>query len=136
MILLDTSGALALLDAGEREHGRVKQVVAATVGPLVVTDFVLAELDFLVLKRLGIAAEKELIAQLIEGVFLREPVSDGDLRRASEITTRYRDQELGLTDATLMALTERLEVRRVLTLDRRHFGVFRDARGQALELLP
>jgi hypothetical protein len=136
VILVDTSGLLALLDRGEPEHARVTAAVRAERGPLVVTDLVLAETDFLVLKRLGREAERDFVAQLLEGVFLREAVTDGDLRRAHEIGARHADLALGLTDATLMALGERLRVRRVLTLDRRHFAAFRDHRGRALELVP
>jgi hypothetical protein len=136
VILVDTSGLLALLDRGEPEHARVTAALRHERGPLVVTDLVLAEADFLILKRLGRAAEGEFVAQVVEGVFLREAVTDLDLRRAQEIGSRYADLALGLTDATLMALGERLRVRRVLTLDRRHFATFRDHRGRALELVP
>lgn len=136
MILVDTSGLLALLDRGEPEHQRVTAALKSERGPLVVTDFVLAETDFLVLRRLGRAAARDFLAQLLEGVFLREAVIELDLRRAQEICVRYADQDLGLTDATLMALTERLHVRRVLTLDRRHFAAFRDRRGRPLEVVP
>lgn len=50
-------------------------------------------------------------------------------------TIATSDQSLGLTDATLMALAERLRAP-VLTLDWRHFGLYRDRRGKPLELLP
>lgn len=135
MILVDTSGVLALVDRGEREHGRARAAVGRHKGPLVVTDFVLAEADYLLLRRLGPAAARAFIEQVLDGVFLREPVTDADLRQARAIAARYPDQELGLTDATLMALAERL-TRRVLTLDRRHFAIFRDRHGRPLDLLP
>lgn len=65
----------------------------------------------------------------------REPVDADDLVRAGEILATYADQDFGLTDAALMAVAERLSVP-VLTLDRRHFGVFRDRKGNGLRLLP
>lgn len=99
-------------------------------------DFVLAETDYLVLRRLGRRAEREFLAQVRQGAVLREAVTDADLGRASEIIERFADQELGLTDASVMAVAERLDLLRVLTLDRRHFTPFRDRRGRALELLP
>ena len=135
MILLDTSGLLALLDAGEPTH---RQALAAISGkhPLMVTDLILAETDYLVLKRLGVKAEQELLDQILEGAFLREPISVDDLRRAREIVKRYADAAVGLTDATAMAVAERLSIEEVLTLDRRHFSPFRTRKGRALELLP
>jgi len=136
MIIADTSGLLCLLDAGEAEHPRVSACVAEEPGPLVTVDFVLAETDHLVLMRLGRRAEREFLAQVMEGAALREAVTDADLGRACEIIDRFADQEIGLTDAALMAVSERLDSLRVLTLDRRHFTPFRDRRGRALELLP
>ena len=136
MMVLDTSGLLALLDSGEREHARSSDAVRKDRGPLVVIDFVLAETDYLVLHRLGRAAERGFLAQLLEGVFLREAVTDADLRRAQEIAERFGDQDLGLTDASLMAVTERLDGHKVLTLDRRHFAPFLDRRGRPLDLHP
>ena len=40
-----------------------------------------------------------------------------------------------MTDAAVMGVAERLGAP-VLTLDRRHFGAFRDRKGTALALLP
>ena len=48
----------------------------------------------------------------------------------------YQDAEVGLTDASIVALAERYKIRRVLTLDRRHFGMFRPEGLEYLELLP
>jgi predicted nucleic acid-binding protein len=136
VIILDTSGLLCLLDSGEKEHARAVAAVEVDPGPLVTIDFVLAETDFLVLKRLGSKAERAFISQLISGAIQREAVTPDDLVRALAISRRFHDQNLGLTDAAVMALTERLETRKVLTLDRRHFAPFRDRRGRALDLLP
>jgi len=135
MIVADTSGLLALLDEGEARHDEVRLVVSESRGPVVTIDLVLAELDFLLLTRLGGAAERDFVDQLLAGGLLREPVGTPDLRRAREILESYRDQAFGLTDATLMAVAERLDVA-VLTLDRGHFGVFRSRKGRRLLLLP
>ena len=49
---------------------------------------------------------------------------------------RYRDQDVGATDASLVVLAARDGTRKVLTLDHRHFTVLRGARGHGFELLP
>jgi len=135
VILLDTSGLLAALDRGEPDHARVQRAIESHPGPLLVLDVVLAETDFLVLKRLGRKAERAFLDQLVGGVLHRESLRDGDLKRAREIVEWFDDQAVGLTDAALMAVAERLAVP-VLTLDRRHFVSFRTRRGKALTLLP
>lgn len=135
MIVCDTSGLLALLDEGEPDHARVREAVGEARGPRVTIDYVLAEIDYLLVKRLGLAAEQKFLGQVQGGALLREPVGNADFDRAIEIARAYGDLELGLTDAAVMAVAERLQAP-VLTLDRRHFTPFRDRRGRPLALLP
>jgi predicted nucleic acid-binding protein len=60
----------------------------------------------------------------------------GDVAAATEIVERYRDQELGLADASIVVLAERYGTTDVLTLDERHFRVLRTQDGRAFRLLP
>ncbi len=135
MILADTSGLIALLDRGEPRHGDVRGAVMADSGPLLTIDLVLAETDFLIRSRLGQKAGNAFLGQVCGGAVLREALDAVDLARAREIIARFGDQDFGLTDAALMAVAVRIGVP-VLTLDRRHFGIFRDRKGDALPLLP
>ncbi len=135
MILADTSGLLALLDEGEPRHLEVRGAVEADSGPLLTIDLVLAETDFLVRSRLGRSAGRAFLDQICAGALLREPLAPADLLRAQKILDQFEDQDFGLTDAALMGVAERLGAP-VLTLDRRHFGVFRGLKGAALVLLP
>ena len=48
MIIADTSGLLALYNQREPNHHRVRVAVESIAGPLVVSPFVVAELDYLV----------------------------------------------------------------------------------------
>lgn len=47
----------------------------------------------------------------------------------------YADLPLGTTDATVIALAERLNVSEVATLDRRHFSMVRPRHVRAFTLL-
>jgi predicted nucleic acid-binding protein len=59
-----------------------------------------------------------------------------DLARCREIQTQYEDQSVGVVDASVLALLERLGESKLVTLDHRHFGVLRPAHVEALQLLP
>jgi predicted nucleic acid-binding protein len=59
-----------------------------------------------------------------------------DIARAYEIMTIYADTPIGFVDASIVALAERYKIRQVLTLDRRHFAMFRPRGLGYLELLP
>ena len=59
-----------------------------------------------------------------------------DLVRMAELTEQYADLGLGGTDASVVAIAERLGIERVATFDRRHFGVVRPSHVTAFTLLP
>lgn len=65
-----------------------------------------------------------------------EPLQGADLARASALLDQYADLGLDFGDACIVALAERLNVRRLLTLDRRHFAAVRPRHCSALEVLP
>ena len=49
---------------------------------------------------------------------------------------RYRDQAIGVADASIVVLADRYRTREVLTLDHRHFDVLRPLSGGRFKLLP
>ena len=59
-----------------------------------------------------------------------------DLERANEIMNQYSDANVGLVDAAVVAVAERLNIKRILTIDQRHFGLFKPRQLGFLELLP
>lgn len=62
--------------------------------------------------------------------------NDADWERIRILVDRYRDLRLSGTDASVIAIAERLGVTRVATIDQRHFHVVRPAHCDALELFP
>jgi predicted nucleic acid-binding protein len=136
VLVADTSGILAALNANDGAHERVRETLEREVGRIVVPELVLAEVDYLTLKHLGQAAAESFIEDVLAGGWSREPVLDADLRRALEVIRRHADQQVGLVDASIVATAERLRVTRILTLDRRHFSVFRLWNKKAPSILP
>ncbi len=64
MMLLDTSGLLAALFPDQRQHDACAAALLAADGPLLLSPFVLAELDYLVVKLAGVSVERLLPADL------------------------------------------------------------------------
>ncbi len=119
--MLDTSGLLAAIDASQRHHAAAAAALRASEGPLLLSPFVLAELDYLLATRVSTKAAVALLDQVADGAYRLEPMTAGDIARASEIIGRYRDLELGVADASLVVLAERYRTSDILTLDQRHF---------------
>ena len=53
-----------------------------------------------------------------------------------ELVEQYADLPLGTTDASVIAIAERLDLNEIATLDRRHFTVVRPRHVDAFTLLP
>ncbi|MEX2196579.1 MAG: PIN domain-containing protein [Thermoleophilaceae bacterium] len=136
MIVLDTSGVLAALDASQRHHAAAAAALAAAGPPLVLSPFVLAELDYLLATRVGRAAQQALLVEVARGAYTLAPFGAGGVRRAIAILERYADLDLGLADASIVVLAERHGTRDLLTLDERHFRALRASRGRGFRLLP
>jgi uncharacterized protein len=135
VIIADTSGLLALFNRREPAHERVAAAVARSTGPLVVSPFVVAEVDYLVATRLGVDAELAVLRELASGAYEHSALGPGDLEACADVVARYHDQEIGVTDASLVVLARRYETRTILTLDRRHFDVVRPLGGGRFKLV-
>jgi predicted nucleic acid-binding protein len=135
VILLDTSGLLAALDSAQRGHHQAAASLTVATPPLLLSPFVLAELDYLLAARVGAAARTSLLEEVERGAYLLETMAGPDVARARAIIERYADLGISLADASIVVLAERHAVREVLTLDERHFRVL-TAGGKALRLLP
>jgi uncharacterized protein len=136
MIVADTSGLLALFNAAEPSHAAAARAVGADRDPLVVSPYVMAELDYLLATRVGPRAALAVLRELTGGAYLLPTVTVDDVVVVADLVERYADLGLGLADASLVVLADRYATTRLLTLDRRHFGPVRTLGGSAFEVLP
>jgi len=139
VILLDTSGLLAALDVSQRSHVEAAACLRAGEGALSLSPFVLAELDYLLARRVGEAAQLALLEEVARGAYRLEPFGADDIAEAHALLARYSGLGLGLADASVLVLSRRYRTRDVLTLDERHFrAVAADwlAPERSLRLLP
>jgi hypothetical protein len=136
VIVADTSGLLALFDLSEPDHHAVSRIVADTDEPLLVSPYVVAELDYLVANRVGVDAELTVLQELAGGAYELAQMDAEALARASAVVDRYRDQSIGIADASIVVLADLHRTRVVLTLDHRHFDVVRPLSGGRFKLLP
>jgi len=136
VIVLDTSGLLAAIDLSQRLHSAAAAALRSADGPLLLSPFVLAELDYLISTRVSVKAAAALLDQVADGAYRLEPMGPEDVARASEIITRYRDLELGLAHASIVVLAERHGTHDLLTLDKRHFRAVAGPGGRPFRVLP
>ncbi len=137
MIVLDTGGIYAFLDADDAHHNGAREVVDADPGPFILTPFVLAELDYLVQRRLGIRAASELLADIDAGAYTLVTFGAEDFSQAVALVNQYEDLGIGITDASVAVIAARHRTVKLLSVDERHFRAIRPLRaGDAFRLLP
>jgi predicted nucleic acid-binding protein len=135
-LVLDTGPILALLDAGDPAHARSVAMVEEIREDLVVPTCVLVEIDYWTHKLLGQESWDVFVEDITGGAYRLEALTVADLQRASELERQYGELDLGLVDASVIALCERLGETKVATLDRRDFSVVRPRHCDSLQLLP
>ena len=135
-VVLDTSFLFALTDLTDLNHDCVLAVVQSINEPLLLPSFVLPEVCYLIASRLGHQAMRKFIANLVVSGVQIESMMATDLERVGQILEQYADSQLDFVDAVIVAISERLRITRVLTLDRRDFSIMRPRHCDYFEILP
>lgn len=107
-----------------------------TPPPLLLSPFVLAELDYLLMRHVGHRAQLALLDEVVRGAYQLEPFGTDDVAQAKEVVEQYADLEIGLADASIVVLARRHAISDVLTLDQRHFRAMRVERRRRFTILP
>jgi len=136
VILLDTSGLFAALNPDQPQHEAARAALAGAAAPLVLSPFVLAELDYLIATRGIVEDEFAFLGEVAAGAYEIAPFDGDDVRATAVFIKQYYDLGIGLADASLVVLAGRYRTERILTLDERHFRALRSPRGRAFTLLP
>ncbi len=134
-LICDTSGLLAALDTNEKQHRPCAAALAKQTN-VVVSPLVLAELDYLVTKRIGANAMRGFYEDVADGVYEVGLVSNSAITDARELDIRHADFGIGLTDAVNVVLARDYHTNRILTLDKHYRSVAPLSRHAAFQLLP
>lgn len=135
-LILDSGALYAAYDADDKHHKAILGVLRRHRPPYVVPSAILAEIDYLLVEFLGVDAELKFLDAVRSGYYSLEPVARADLDYCRRVLAQYRDLEIGLADAAVMAVAERLGINRIATLDLRDFRAVKPERWAAFELLP
>jgi uncharacterized protein len=134
--ILDTSFLFALTDKSDGNHSRVFNVAKTLSEQLILPTSVLPEVCYLISSRLGHPMMRHFLVELAASDIRLESIYFEDLERVNQILEEYADSQLDFTDATIIALAEKNNITRILTLDRRDFGFVRPRHCDYFELLP
>jgi predicted nucleic acid-binding protein len=131
-LICDTGALIDYLVESAPNHGLFRDAIDRA-RTRYVPGLVLAEVDYFL--RHERRAMQMFMRDVVRGAFTYAPPTPDHLARAMEVDLRYADLGLGLVDASVVALAESLDVRRLATRDVRHFAAVRLRNGRSFELV-
>ena len=133
-LLVDTGVLFALADASDAWHRKTRAFLAASHETLLVPVTVLPEVAYLLHARIGPDAERAFVRAIAERELAVEEIHARDWRRIEEVLEAYN--AIGMVDASIVAVAERLRLSTLATTDRRHFAAIRPRHVERFTLVP
>ncbi len=127
MILTDIGPLVALFDPRDRAHVRCVKILQRISEPLWTTVPVLTE-AFHLLSPDSPGSERlmDFVAERGLAIFF---LAENSVERAFELMRQYADVPMDFADASLVAAAEILKTRKVFTIDRKDFAIYRVRHG-------
>ena len=119
IIFVDTGALFAAANAKDKDHQKAKDFLTKLAEEkviLLVTNFIIAEIYTLMLRKIGRDKAIEHLEKLRNTAEI-ERVSEEDENKAWQIILRYRDKDFSYVDATSFAVMERLEISDAFSFD-------------------
>lgn len=135
-LIFDTNVLFASLDRRDTHHNACRELIENSREARIVPATVLVELDHFIRQRLHEVAHAAFLRDITDGAYFVEELRREDYIRVRQICAKYSDADIGLVDASVVAIAERLNEPKIATLDHRHFRMIQPRHIDAFELLP
>jgi predicted nucleic acid-binding protein len=134
LILIDAGPLIAIVDADDQHHASCVSALKSLREPLATVWPPLVEAMYLLSDQ---PAAQEALWEMIErGALLLLPFDSTDIPRVRELMRKYSDRPMDLGDAALLRVAEREGLRKIFTVDRRDFSIYRLHNRTRLTLIP
>lgn len=134
--LLDTGFLYAGIDRTDNRHLEVKEVIEGIRGNVILPVPVITETTYFLSRNMGLEAVAQFLDNLRFSDFIIENPIHEDYIRSAEFLRKYNDAKIDFVDVCIVSMSERRNISKILTIDRRHFRMFRPAHCDAFEILP
>ncbi len=133
--LVDTGFLLAVVSANDRMHEACSKALEEERKPIVPV-VIFTELAYMVTRDMGTSAFTHLMRSIFSGELELLLPTVKDLQRGIDIMEQYADSKIDFVDCMIVAMAERLNISRILTVDQRDFRILRPNHVPAFEILP
>jgi uncharacterized protein len=136
-LIVDSGGLLAAMDDQQRDHDAFRNALETAGGPRIISPFVVAELDYMILRDYGRQAQVAFLGEVDRGAYWLEPFEEEDFSQAYALVARYEYLPgFGIADASNVVLAERYGAFDILTTDQRDFRVVAGSQNSHFRILP
>jgi hypothetical protein len=134
VIVVDAGPLVALIHADDKHHQECREALASLREPMLTVWPAFTEAMYL----LGFSSDaQDSLWQILDTDALWiANLQEEDCPRMRELMRKYRDLPMDLADAALVRVAEREGIRRVFTIDRRDFQVYRPQGLRRFDILP
>lgn len=132
--IVDSGPLIAAANSADPAHSSCVATLRTPGQHLIIPALCVAEAAYLIQRHQGPQVEARFLRALA-GFDVQAP-TDEDWPRIADLVEEYADFPLGGTDASVVAMAERLNTDLLITLDRRHFSAVRPQHREQFRLLP
>ncbi len=136
MLLVDTNIWLEAADRRARHRDLCRHLLAARRGNLAATVPTIAETAWILLDRLGPAAQVTFLRTVSSGQITVFDLTQDDWARCTELVATYASMKLDVIDASIMAIAERENLTEIATMNGRDFYAVRPKHAAGFTLVP
>ncbi|MGQ0540782.1 MAG: type II toxin-antitoxin system VapC family toxin [Blastocatellia bacterium] len=133
--LTDTGFWYVSIDSSDEHYSRVASVAGQIRKQVIFPIPVITETAYLILKNRGVDSLAVFAESLSSSLFALETPIAADYARTAVILRKYNDANIDFVDACIFAMAERLNITKILTVDRRHFSVFKPEHCESFDIL-
>lgn len=134
--ILDAGFLYALFDETDTHYTPVLNAMRSYRGRIILPVPAITETAYLIRRNLNVEALAIFLESLNVVAYELESPLPADYLRSAEILRKYNDSNIDFVDACIVAMAERLNITKILTVDRRHFGIFKPSHCDSFEILP
>lgn len=136
-MIVDSGGYLAAMDLEQGDHRAFLDALTSVRGPRIISPFVVAELDYMILSRYGRESQLAFLDEVDRGAYRLEGFSEEDFSRANALMSAHSHlTSFGIADASNVVLAERYGTTDILTTDQRDFRQVTTSAGEHFRILP
>jgi predicted nucleic acid-binding protein len=113
---------VGLIDKGFNKHKNIKEIATNNQNEIIIPSPTIPEICYMLNRKFGPEIELKFIKDIASAELQVEVLEFKDVLRIPEIIKKYKSLNIGFVDAAVTAISERLHINKILTLDNRHFN--------------